>query len=279
MPTLTCRRTHPLTSLLILDSELRQGELLRELTRLDPALEAHARIDRYLTGRGAPDLGHGAPRYTEASLKSARRRAYFAWSDDQIEKVGGDRHALGLSGGRRFAEFRDFPRLPAAEQQRIRDALCRGLSRLEALPEIALSQVGVMPLRIVPRTPTESAFWVGKPLERFTLEAEKFTASLGLETLHRYLILNYHTKNQWPEQLTISLELFALLTDLAEGVQILDAFSDDIFANLGVFTQRLTQEDERSLRGWNPADEARVYDVEIEQREPGQTIVLRAGGN
>ena len=64
--------------------------------------------------------------------------------------------------------------------------------------------------------------------------------------------------------LIISLELFALLTDLAEGVQILDAFSDDVFANLGVFTQRLAQEDERSLHAWNPADEAHVFDIQVE---------------
>jgi hypothetical protein len=140
-----------------------------------------------------------------------------------------------------------------------------------------------MPLRVVPRTPTESAFWVSKPLDRFTLEAERFVPSRGLETLHRYLTLSYQTSDQRIEQLMISLELFALLTDLAEGVQILDAFSDDIFANLGVFTQRLAQEDERSLRAWNPADEMRIYDIRIEQREVGQAIVLqdaeRAGVN
>jgi hypothetical protein len=32
-------------------SQLRQGDLLRELTRLDPALEAHARIDRCCSRR------------------------------------------------------------------------------------------------------------------------------------------------------------------------------------------------------------------------------------
>src|SRR5690606_13574733 len=61
-------------------SPLRQGELLRELTRLDPALEAHARIDRYLVSRAAPDPAHGAPRYPNAGLASARRRAYLAWT-------------------------------------------------------------------------------------------------------------------------------------------------------------------------------------------------------
>ena len=162
-------------------SPLRQGELLRELTRLDPGLEAHARIDRYLRGRGAPDPAHGAPRYPEASLGSARRRAYLEWSDDQIAQVGGDASALCLTGGRRFSDFRDFPLLPADTRRQIRDAICRGLSRLEALPEIALRQRGVVPVRVVPRTPTETAFWVGKPLDRFTLEAEQFIASPGVE--------------------------------------------------------------------------------------------------
>ena len=50
------------------------GVLLRELVRLDPALEAQARVDRYLSGRGAPDRfravsavawNHGAPARTE----------------------------------------------------------------------------------------------------------------------------------------------------------------------------------------------------------------------
>ena len=257
-------------------SPLRQGDLLRELTRLDPALEAHARIDRYLRSRAAPDPAHGAPRYPDASLASARRRAFLEWSDDQITKVGGDKSALGLNGGRHFSDFRDFPLLAADKQRQIRDALCRGLSRLEALPEIALRHGGEIPIRVVPRTPTETAFWVGKPLERFTLEAEQFVAAPGFETLHRYLTLSYQAIDGRSEPLTVSLELFTLLMDLAEGVQILDAFSDDVFANLGVFTQRLAQEDERALHVWSPATDNRVYDVGIERRAASQTIVLTA---
>jgi hypothetical protein len=71
------------------------------------------------------------------------------------------------------------------------------------------------------------------------------------------------------------LELYALLMDLADGVQILDAFTDDVFANLGVFTERLAQEHERSMRAWNPANEDAVYAFEIEEQEGRQTIVLR----
>ena len=207
-------------------------------------------------------------------MGTARRRAYFEWTDDQIEQVGGDRFALTLNGGRHFNVFRDFPLLPPEKQREICDALCRGLSRLELLPAIALGQESVIPVRIVPRTPTETAFWADKPLDRFTLEAERFASGQGLETLHRSLTLRYQAASGWTEDLTVSLELFALLMELAEGGQILDAFSDDVFANLSVFTQRLVQEDERSLRAWNPADEER--DVQHRHRVSGRASDDRA---
>jgi hypothetical protein len=175
------------------ESPLRQGELLRELTRLDPGLEAHPRVDRYVARHGGvPGREHGAPLYPNLPLRQARRRAWFDWTDAQIEAVAGQAGALGLKGGRRFAEFRDFPLLQELEQLRIRESLCRGLSRLESLPDIAFSTPGVAPIRIVPRTPTETAFWVGKPLNRFKLEPERFNAPKGLETLHRHLVLSYH---------------------------------------------------------------------------------------
>ena len=108
-----------------------------------------------------------------------------------------------------------------------------------------------------------------------TSKTEQFQPQ-GVETLHRYLTLSYRPKQGPVERLMIPLELYALLMDLADGVQILDAFSDDdVFANLGVFTQRLAQEDERSLRACNPADEDAVYASEVEDHEGRQTIILR----
>ena len=56
--------------------------------------------------------------------------------------------------------------------------------------------------------------------------------------------------------------------------EILDAFSDDVFANLGVFTSRLAQEDERTLNAWNPADSEKVHHLGIENRAGRQTILL-----
>jgi serine/threonine protein kinase len=256
------------------ETPLRQGELLRELTRLDPALDAHSRLDRYLLSPGAPDTAHGAPRYPVLSLARARRRAYLEWNDDQIIGVGGDFTALTLKGGQHYEEFRLFPLLPLEKKRQIGEALCRGLSRLEALPEIAFKKSGVVPIRVVPRTPTETAFWVGKPLDRFALEPESFATTSGIETLHRYLLLQYRALNERVEQLTVSLELFTLLMEVAEGAQILDAFSDNVFANLGVFTQRLAQEDERLLQAWNPAADDQECTIRIETHDGAQALVL-----
>lgn len=270
---------HPADHAFDPDSALRQGELLRELARLDPGLEAHAKVDRYLRGRGEPDPAHGARRFRDAEhkpipLRQARRRAYLGWTDVQILAVGGDKHALSFKDGRHFAAFRDFPLLSLDDQANIKRRLCEGLSRLETLPEAAFRASETVPIRIVPRTPTETAFWIGKPLERFGLDPEPFAALDGLETLHRYLRLSYHPGVGPVERLDVSLELFALLMDLADGVQIMDAFSDDVFANLGVFTQRLAQEDERSVHAWNPAEEHTVFTIGVESRNAGQTIAM-----
>ncbi|MBY5609284.1 protein kinase domain-containing protein [Rhizobium leguminosarum] len=261
------------------ESPARQGELLRELARLDPALEGHPRVDRYLVGRGGPDPAHGARRFRNAAgrplpLRSARRRAYFGWSADQVEAVGGDGYALTLRDGRHAHEFRRFPLLADGERLSIKQRLCRGLSRLEALPDLAYRQTDRVPIRVVPRTATETAFWIEKSIERFSLISERFQASDGLETLHRYLTLRYASGQSGKDELRIPLELYCLLMDLDDGVQILDAFSDDVFANLGVFTSRLAQEDERTLNAWNPADAEKVHHLGIENRDGRQTILL-----
>lgn len=264
------------------DSPNRQGELLRELARLDPALQVNARVDRYLVAHGAPDPSHGAPRFRDEigrplPLRQARRRAFFTWSPDQVEAVGGDAFALSLRDGRHSTAFRRFPLLAREEQEALKARLCAGLSRLEALPDPAYRNVGIVPIRIVPRTPTETAFWVEKPLARFELSPERFQSVEGLETLHRYLVLSYDMAHGAPEELIVSLELYTLLMDLADGVQILDAFSDDIFANLSVFTRRLAQEDERTLRAWNPAAGDTVHRLTVGQDRGCQTVVLAEG--
>lgn len=273
---------HPADHAFDPESPARQGELLRELARLDPALQVNARVDRYLVGHGAPDPAHGAPRFRDElgrllPLRNARRRAFFAWSGHQVEAVGGDEFALALRDGRHSTEFRRFPLLPPPARELLKRRLCAGLSRLEALPDPAYRDPDVVPITIVPRTPTETAFWVDKPLERFGLAPECFQSVEGLETLHRYLVLSYDMAGGSPEELVVSLELYTLLMELADGAQILDAFSDDVFANLSVFTRRLAQEDERALRAWNPAAGTAVHRIAVERDGQRQVVVLAEG--
>lgn len=189
-------------------------------------------------------------------------------------KPWGDEHALTLRDGRRASEFRRFPLLSTEDRTRIKQRLCNGLSRLEALPDFAYLDPSRVPIRIVPRTPTETAFWIEKAASRFSLVAERFQPTAGLETLHRFLVLTYEPGYGVREELIIPLELYSLLMDLADGVQILDAFSDDVFANLGVFTNRLAQEDESSLNAWNPVDSETVHELGIVARSGRQIIVL-----
>ena len=68
-------------------SVARQGDLLSELARLDPGLGVSPRTDRYLLSRAQPDSTHKAPRFPNLRLASARRRAFFEYSDEQIEAM------------------------------------------------------------------------------------------------------------------------------------------------------------------------------------------------
>ena len=139
------------------ESPGRQGEVLQELIRFDPALEAHPQIDRHLLRTPAVDTSEGASHYPGLTLKEARRRAYFEWTADDIAALAVEPHALGLAQAR---HYREFSNLPIAEGDRddLCRRLCEGIARLESLPPQALDRPDVVPLRITPRTPTETAF-------------------------------------------------------------------------------------------------------------------------
>jgi hypothetical protein len=238
----------------------RQGEVLRELTRFDPSLEAHPQIDRHLLGEPAFNERRSAPRYG-APLNSARRRAYFEWTADQVFEIARDKSALGLARGRHLELFKRIPLMSTAEQNELCAKLCQGISRLEDLPPLALSRANVVPLRIMPRTPTETAFWVEKPLDRFRIEADLPTVVEGFDVLHRQVHLIYKYKSDREELLRMGADLFHLLLELGEGYQLGDTASDDTFAHLSIFVQRLAQEDERHLLAWNPMQDESLFSV------------------
>ena len=212
-------------------SPYRQGELLAELARFDPALEAHPQIDRYLLSAPVADSTKTAPHYPGLSIESARRRAFFEWTAEDAEQVTGDSDAIDLARGRHLRKFRGLPLADKDELAEITSLLCKGISRLEDLPFEALNRPRLVPLRITPRTPTETAFWVEKPLDAFRLEAELPVEAEGVERLHRQAFLIYRYRNgRDEERLGLGAELFHLLLELAEGYQLGDVSTDDTFA-------------------------------------------------
>jgi hypothetical protein len=255
----------------------RQGDLLSELARLDPGLGASPRTDRYLLSRARPDSTHRAPRFPNLRLASARRRAFFEFSDEQIEAMGDGDAALDLARGAHLQKFLTYPLREVAEQWAIQGELCLGISRLENLPRVALErsvQAGVVPIAIIPRTPTETVLWVEKPLSDFELKVEPVRVQPGIESLHRKLVLSYRTKAGSVERLDIPFELFALLMDLKDGVQLSDVASDEVFANLAVFTERLAREDDTRVLAWNPLREETTFEVAIRYENGHQVLAL-----
>jgi hypothetical protein len=246
----------------VADSPARQGEVLAELARFDPALEAHPQIDRHIMSTPSADSAEAALHYPQLTLESARRRAFFEWTAEEIEWVAEDRDALDVARGRHLRLFRNLPLFDKHELAEVGESLCRGISRLEDLPPQALDRTGVVPLRVTPRTPTETAFWVEKPLLSFRLEVDLPRNEKGIELLHRQAFLVYrYRKDGMEERLRLGAELFHLLLELADGYQLGDVSTDDTFAHLSIFVQRLVREDERELLAWNSMQDDAIYKV------------------
>ncbi len=236
----------------------RQGEVLRELARFDPSLEAHPRIDRNLLHPPSTDDDRDLPRYGELSLAEARRRAYFEWPAEEAKRLTGDPYAPDLAWGPHLREFGNLAVNDDPEE--LTKRLCCGISRLETLPPEALDRPGAVPLKISPRTPTETAFWVEKSVRDFRLEADTIGGE-GLDRLHRQAFLIYRYSDGREEPLRLGAELFHLLLELSDGYQLGDAATDDTFAHLSIFVQRLVQEDHRRMFAWNPMREDTIFEV------------------
>ncbi len=252
-------------------SPRRQGEVLRELIRFDPALESHPKIDRYLR-RTEAKVGQGVPHYPCLSLASARRRAWFEWAGDDIAAVTSDAAdpGLDLAQGQHLREFRELS-IQSEANAELCCKLCAGISRLEGLPPQALDQSGTVPLRITPRTPTETVFWIEKRLTDFRLEADLPPVAEGVDRLHRQAVLIYRYRDEREERLYLGAELFHLLLELNDGYQLGDVSTSDTFVRLSIFVRRLVREDDRRLLAWNPMDEERIYRVsaDIEDGDQG----------
>jgi serine/threonine protein kinase len=253
------------------ESPHRQGEVLEELIFLDPSLEAHPKVDRYLLGHKDSQSYFSSPQYHWLSLASARRKAYFEWTNDDFKRIILDNGYFGLAHCRHIEDFRKLPLMTDDEKKQLCSDLCKGIAKLEDLPPVAFKYSGI-PLRITPRTPTESALWVVKPFNRFSLHAKFNATTEGLERLHTHLELKYKYVDGTFEKLVLGAELFNILMELKDGVQLSDAASEDTFANLSIFTQRLTQEDSRQFFAWNPIEEEAIYGIDVINNSGVQTI-------
>ena len=257
------------------ESPDRQGQVLDELSKLDPGMEAHAIVDRFLITHVRDTGEEIAPRYPELPLSSARRRAYFEWTPDQIYKIGKSEFALGLARGKHLSLFRRIGVMTEDERQNVCRDFCGGISRLEDLPPLAHRESSVVALKVSPRTPIEGCLWVTKPLLRFRLAPVLPTPREPLETLHNAVELSYQHDDGREESLLVGTELFHVLLELKDGYQLADTLSDDIFAQLSIFTQRLAQDDDRILRAWNPMNEDVVYDLRIVSESNIQKLFLQ----
>jgi serine/threonine protein kinase len=250
-----------------------QGVLLHELSSLDPALEAHPQLDRWLMGRTAREIPGAGPAYPGLSRESARRRAYTEWSEQQVEAITSTRDALTLASGEHLRLFHDAALKNPAANVELCAQLCRGISQLESLPPLALARASIVPLRIIPRTPTETSFWVEKPVERFRLEAEwPRVQNVPMPILPRQLRIVYRGASGREDALLMGYELFHTLLSLASGEQLSELRSDDLFANLAIFTQRLVQEDEGHLLAWNPKTDTTVFRLAIRRNATAQVL-------
>lgn len=260
------------------NSPRRQGEVLRELVQMDPALEAHPKVDRRLLRDAVRDSGTG----DWAELASRRRQAYFEWTEERIRSVARGEEptrCLELARGRNLKRFRDLPLLDDEQRQQLCRDLCRGIARIGDLPELALARKDVVPLRITPRTPTETAFWTEKPISRFRLEADSLgpipanarpSTSFSERELHRAANLIYRYLDGREEKLTMSADLFHRLLRLGKGYQLADISTDETFARLSIFLQRLVRENDREIMAWNPIRDEIVHRISIAKADQGE---------
>jgi hypothetical protein len=244
------------------NSPQRQGDLLSDLLRFDPALESHPAVDRWLKK---------TKKFSGLDLSSARRLAWLTTTPDALP----DRDGLNLYQGRSLDRFRRVPFMSEEEKDSLLRELCHGIARLEDLPQEAFERMEGVPLKVTPRTPTESAFWVVKPRSRFYLDAP-LRRNEGVDVLHTHLHLTYTPTKGLPETLRIGLELFHLLLDLAVGVQLVGSSQEGVFANLEIFTQRLAQEDARELHAWHPSRQGQTDCIKVVRRNDQQWLVREA---
>lgn len=248
----------------------RQGEVLKELLCFDPALESHPKIDRYLI--------QNQRNLSNISLESLRRKAFFEWSDEKLNKVADNQdtnvYPLSLAKTNYMRDFLDYEKYPESKKQGICRKVCAGISKLESIIHNEHDREDTIPLKISQYTPTETLFWVRKKIIKFQLYVPKAKQDYDIEYLHNHLILKYTYDNGSNELLHLNSDLFELLMSIEEGYQLSDMGSDESFANLSIFKQRLSQESQHELYAYNPANRDSIFRIFITKGPDGQLLKI-----
>ena len=250
----------------------RSHPLLAELASLDPGNECDPATDRRLV-KDLPrrDDGDGAQMAT--TLRGARRKAWFTEPDADGQPT------VSLVGSRSQRRFRDIAAMDEDRRQELLADLCEGLARIEDLPEQAFRLArkrGQVPIRISPRTPTETILWTATKLDRFRVEAGTQTANADLfDQLHTEVRLSYDPADGRPvATLTMGLGLFDILLSAQSGAKLTSALQEGQKDHLSVFSERLAQEGAREVLAWHPSRPDDVFRVRAEHRGDRQVITL-----
>jgi|GEM_PF-257500 len=245
--------------------------LLAELAMLDPANGTEPETDRGLVERILlADAMSGV--VDPPVLREERRRAWFYDADADGSPT------VMLVGGRNQARFRQVVAMDDADRAILVAELCGGIARLEDLPTRAFAFAddrGEVPIRISPRTPTETILWTTKPLDRFRIKVQATDPAESLfDQLHTCIALVYQSDGETAvTELLIDLALFDVLLQAREGKQLTGTLQAGVFANLGVFSERLAQEGSREVLGWHPSAPDDVFLLRIEDIGGRQVIV------
>jgi hypothetical protein len=258
-----------------LNSEFRQGELLESISAVDPALESQPQIDKTLLKIIAKNDSQNIN--AKNSFDSLRRKAYFEGLGNEYDSNETLAQIIDIYHGKHIEKFLKVSTGTPDEVSTICEELCEGIARLEELPDNAFIK-GQIPLRVTPRTPTETIFWVNKPQSSFILQPQQIVLNESIDFLHNQVVIKYKFENGHFEELAIGADLFQLLMDVRDGYQLSGRSYDDIFANLSIFKQRLAQEEETVLFAFNPMDE-NVFKIAIDYTEGRQTIILKKFDN
>ena len=151
--------------------------------------------------------------------------------------------------------------------------LCQGIARIGDLPEFAFRAEGRGASTNYTADANRDRVLDGEALRPFRLDPD-MGGDLGYaehgddgathdRELHRAAQLVYEYEEGGEERLPMSADLFHRLLRMSEGYQLADISTDDTFARLSIFLQRIAREGDRDIMAWNPVRDESMFGISI----------------